>query len=230
MTQPVTGDGGGAITSPPEDADARRRLYNLRQTHYCMYHYRGAATMKSGFALTVVCTTIAVIAQAVLTGGVAADEKPAAAKKVFRTSTVDFGIVVSDLKASIKFYTQVLGMKKAGGFKVAADFAASAGLTSNHPLEIVILKAGDAKTATNVKLMSLPGVKSKKTDNTFIHSQLGVSYLTLHINSTGDAMKRLKAAGVKPIAKGSVELPNPGVFLTIVRDPDGNLVELVGPK
>jgi len=157
-------------------------------------------------------------------------EEPAAAAKVFRTSTVDFGIVVSDLDASIKFYTEVLGLTKTGGFKVSADFAKSTGLTDNLPLEIAVLKAGDAKNGTNVKLMQVAGAQSKKADNTFIHSQLGVSYLTIHVTSTGAAMKRLKAAGVKPIANGTVELPNPGVFLTIVRDPDGNLVELVGPK
>ena len=37
---------------------------------------------------------------------------------------------------------------------------------------------------------------------------------------------RAKKAGVKPLPKG---LPQ-GVYLTIVRDPDGNLIELLGPK
>ena len=46
-------------------------------------------------------------------------------------------------------------------------------------------------------------------------------------------MARLEKAGVKPLAKGPVALRSPlpeGVFLSVVRDPDGNLVELVGPK
>ena len=49
----------------------------------------------------------------------------------------------------------------------------------------------------------------------------------------GAALKRLDKAGVKPVAKGPVPLPAglpQGVFLTVVQDPDGNLVELVGPK
>ncbi len=53
------------------------------------------------------------------------------------------------------------------------------------------------------------------------------------INDTNVAMERLKKAGVKPLAKGPVALPKPlpqGVYLTVVRDPDGNIVELVGPK
>jgi hypothetical protein len=46
-------------------------------------------------------------------------------------------------------------------------------------------------------------------------------------------LKRLEKAGVKPLAKGPVALPEPlpqGIYLTVVRDPDGNIVELVGPK
>jgi hypothetical protein len=44
----------------------------------------------------------------------------------------------------------------------------------------------------------------------------------------------LAKLGVKPIAKSPVLLPEslvPGkMYLTVVRDPDGNLVELIGPK
>ncbi len=42
-----------------------------------------------------------------------------------------------------------------------------------------------------------------------------------------------KMLDIKAIAGGSQELPaslGKGVYLTIVRDPDGNFVELVGPK
>ena len=42
-----------------------------------------------------------------------------------------------------------------------------------------------------------------------------------------------KKAGVKAITKSPLPLPKglpEGIFLTIVRDPDGNMVELVGPK
>jgi hypothetical protein len=57
--------------------------------------------------------------------------------------------------------------------------------------------------------------------------------LTIYVNNTNAALKRLDKKGVKPIAKGTQPLPMgfpEGVFLTIVRDPDGNLVELIGPK
>jgi catechol 2,3-dioxygenase-like lactoylglutathione lyase family enzyme len=80
--------------------------------------------------------------------------------------------------------------------------------------------------------MEVPGVRSKKSDNTFIHSQLGYSYITIRIKDTEAAVQRLKKAGVKPEGKGPAALPKSlgeGVFLTVVKDPDGNIVELVGP-
>ena len=47
------------------------------------------------------------------------------------------------------------------------------------------------------------------------------------------AVSRLKAIGVEPLAQSPVQLPEslgPGLSLLCVRDPDGNIVELVGPK
>jgi catechol 2,3-dioxygenase-like lactoylglutathione lyase family enzyme len=146
---------------------------------------------------------------------------------------IDLGVVVSDVDASVKFYTEAIGFKEVDGFKVPAGFAKDAGLTDDKPLDIRVLQLGDDENATKLKLMQLPGVKSKKSDNRFIHSQLGISYLTIFVVDTAKALDRLEKAGVKPLAKGPVGLPEPlpqGVFLTVVRDPDGNLIELVGPK
>jgi hypothetical protein len=81
--------------------------------------------------------------------------------------------------------------------------------------------------------MEVPGTKSKKSNNEYIHSQLGFRYLTIFVTDIGDAEARLKQAGVKPIAKTPKKLPkalSEDLHLIIVRDPDGNLVELLGPK
>lgn len=151
----------------------------------------------------------------------------------FASTTIDLGCVVSDLDKAVEFYTKAIGFKEVPGFSVPADFASRVGLTHGKKLDIKVLVLGEGDTATRLKLMHVEGVRSKKTDNSFIHSQQGFSYLTIKIKDTTKALKRLGKAGVKPIAQGSQELPASlakGVYLTIVRDPDGNLVELVGPK
>jgi len=151
----------------------------------------------------------------------------------FARTTIDLGVVVSDVQKSVDFYTKAIGFIEVEGFAVPADFGGDSGLTDDQPLKIRVLVLGEGESATKLKLMTVPGVKTKKADNQFIHSQYGFSYITIFINDTNAAVERLTKAGVKPLAKGPVGLPEPlpqGVYLTVVKDPDGNIVELVGPK
>jgi hypothetical protein len=124
-------------------------------------------------------------------------------------------------------------MKQVPGFSVPADFAGAAGLTANRALDVRVLILGDGEGATKLKLMQIPGVKPTKANHDHIHSTLGLSYLTISVKDTNKALERLERAKVKPLARTPLALPAPlptDIFLTLVRDPDGNLIELVGPK
>jgi lactoylglutathione lyase len=172
------------------------------------------------------------LACSLLIGSTAAAQENEKNESEFIKPTIDLGCVVSDIDESMRFYTEALGFKAAGGFEVAAEFATNAGLTDNRMLNVKILTLGEGESATKLKLMQVEG-GSAKADNDHIHSTLGFSYITIFVNSTDSALKRLKKAGVKPIAKGPIALPaslDATMALTVVRDPDGNLIELVGPK
>ncbi|MFT7512058.1 MAG: hypothetical protein ACI9QL_001265, partial [Candidatus Omnitrophota bacterium] len=74
----------------------------------------------------------------------------------FAKTTIDFGVVVSNLEKSLAFYTDVIGFKRAGNFTVAPEVANDAGLTQvTKPITIEMLKLGDDKTATTLKLMQI---------------------------------------------------------------------------
>ena len=155
-------------------------------------------------------------------------------KSEFIEPTIDLGCVVSDLEASIKFYTEAIGFKVVGKFNVPKGFAKDSGLTDSKTLDIKVLTLGghNGEDATKLKLMQIKKSGGKANLN-YIDSTLGFSYITIFVNDTDKALTRLKKAGIKPIAKGPVTLPenlDPSLALTIVRDPDGNFVELVGPK
>jgi len=155
------------------------------------------------------------------------------AEKVFSDVTMDLGIVVSDLDASVEFYTNVIGLEKTGGFAVGQDFCRDAGLTDGHDLDIQVLSPNGDTDGTSVKLMELPGVDSRKGDHRFIHAQLGYSYLTFHVTDIDAASRRMKSAGIKAVGSEQVRVPLDTpvpIFLTVIADPDGNLIELVGPK
>lgn len=135
----------------------------------------------------------------------AAESQPA--RSQFAKSTIDLGSVVSDIARSVKFYTEAIGFKEIPGFAVAGQFGADVGLTDGKSLAIRVLVLGDGDAATRLKLMQVPGAENKKSDNAYIHSQLGFRYLTIYVADGEAALARLKKAGVKPLAKGTVPIP-----------------------
>ena len=95
-----------------------------------------------------------------------------------------------------------------------------------------LLVLGKGEKATKLKLMQFKTSPGARVDNTFIHSSYGFRYLTLSVKDVNAAVARAEKAGAKPIAKCPVPLPEglpAGLALANYRDPDGNLVELVGP-
>lgn len=151
----------------------------------------------------------------------------------FAKTTIDVGIVVSDAEKAASFYTEALGFTEIDGFDIPAGLAKDSGLADGHAFHVRVMVLGEGESATKIKLLEFKGVPSKKVDNDYIHSSLGLSYLTIWINDTTEAVERCKKHQVKPLAKGPVALPKgfpEGVYLTVVNDPDGNVIELVGPK
>ncbi|MFM8498283.1 MAG: VOC family protein [Planctomycetia bacterium] len=157
----------------------------------------------------------------------------AAEPVVFPRTTIDLGTVVSDVEKSVRFYTEGIGFRELPGFELPADAATAAGLTDGKPLSVRVLVLGEGDSATKLKLMSVAGTTPRTGDNEFIHSHTGFRYLTIVVDDTNAALKRLEKIGVKPLAKSPVAIPETivkGLFLTCVRDPDGNIVELIAPK
>jgi catechol 2,3-dioxygenase-like lactoylglutathione lyase family enzyme len=151
----------------------------------------------------------------------------------FQMPTVHVGLVVSDIDKAVEFYTKAIGFQEFEKVHVSKQFAGDSGLTDYRPLDFRVLKLSNDKQATRLKVMEVPGVKTKRADNRFIHSQLGLSYITIYVSNMNAALARLKKAGVKPLAKGPALLPgtkDPKVFVMVVRDPDGNFIEMGGPK
>lgn len=154
------------------------------------------------------------------------------AESGFASEVIDLGMVVSDLDKSLAFYKDALGFQEAEGFQVPADFALDTGLANKMPLDVHVLVLGKGEKATKLKLMQFKTAPGARVDNTFIHSSYGYRYLTISVKDARAAMARAEKAGAKPIAKCPVPLPKgfpDGVALVNYRDPDGNLIELVGP-
>ena len=53
--------------------------------------------------------------------------RSAAADEGFARTTIDLGIVVSDVEKSVAFYTQAVGLKELPGFQASGQFTGDAG-------------------------------------------------------------------------------------------------------
>ncbi len=151
------------------------------------------------------------------------------AKSEFTSTTIDLGIVVSDVEKAAQFYKNALGFTEVPGFDVSKEMAGDSGLADYHAFRVRVLVLGEEPSATKIKIMEFTQAPGKKVDNRFIHSSLGFSYLTIFVSDTKAAVERAKRVGVYPV-KEPYKLGGGNLYLTLVKDPDGNIIELLGPK
>lgn len=145
----------------------------------------------------------------------------------FSDNTIHVGVIVTDLEASVDFYTNVIGMKNTGGFSVGADFAKTSGLSNGVPFDVTVLRLEDSQDATQWKLMSF-GKKSQHPQQKFIQDDVGMQYITIFVKELRPFVERIKKYNVPFLGETPVVLNETDHFV-FVQDPDGNFIELIGP-
>ncbi|OHB68034.1 MAG: hypothetical protein A2Y77_01760 [Planctomycetes bacterium RBG_13_62_9] len=146
----------------------------------------------------------------------------------FSRTTIDIGVVVSDVEKAAEFYGKALGFAEANGFDVPAQMAGDTGLTDGKPFKVRQFALGDEATATRLKLMEIPEAGPKPVDNQYICSSLGLRYLTVFVADLTGTMERLRQHRVAPV-RPPYRLAGGANSLILVKDPDGNIIELIGP-
>ncbi len=147
----------------------------------------------------------------------------------FSNGRIDLGIVVKDANRSAAFLTNAIGFKEISGFSVTGDLGRKIGLIDGHPVNVRVFVLTEGENATRIKVLSFPGAPGQQPDQKWIHSTVGMRYLTLYVTDVNRALERLKKADVKLLGDSPVDLGG-GTWLVAVKDPDGNFVELIGPK
>ena len=147
----------------------------------------------------------------------------------YRKPTIDVGVMVTDVREAEEFYEEVLGFEEIDEFTVSKEVAGDSGLTDYKQFTADVMAIGDGENATRIKLIEMPGKIGARVDNSFVSSTLGPSYLTLHVNDMDPILKAAADHQVKPLAKGPIKIGGDR-YLALIRDPDGNFIELVGPR
>jgi lactoylglutathione lyase len=147
----------------------------------------------------------------------------------FTKPVIDLGVVARDAAKSARFLTNAIGFKEVRGFSVNVEMGRKIGLIDGHAVDVRMFVLDDGDLATRIKLLSFPAANPRQPDQSNIHTTLGVRYLTLYVKDMNRALERLKKEGVPLQGQSPVDLGG-GTFLTVVKDPDGNFFELIGPR
>jgi catechol 2,3-dioxygenase-like lactoylglutathione lyase family enzyme len=149
------------------------------------------------------------------------------AQSEFSSGLIGVGVVTKDLQKSLDFYLNVIGMTKVGEFDVDEKFGKSSGLTDEVAFHVDILKLQDSPDANQWKIMSFGKAGSHPMPN-YIHDDTGMQYVTIMVNSLEPFLKRIKKHNVKLMGDTPIPLGEKDHFV-LVQDPDGTIIELIGP-
>lgn len=120
--------------------------------------------------------------------------------------SLDLGILVSDIKASLNFYQNTLGLEFVGITPVWFG--------TMHRLRF---------GTSDFKLIDPKTVPPKGAVG--LEKQLGFRYVTFVIKNLNELCAELKGKGIE-FALPETEV-RPGTRIAMVKDPDGNIVEFV---
>lgn len=127
-------------------------------------------------------------------------------------TSVEIGVVTTNLDEMVDFYENFLGLAHQGDLDFPGGTMKRYAIGSNV-LKLVTLDEPPAAPA-------VPGGGP---------AQAGIRYLTLVVTNVSETARQVDAAGhtvAQPLAEFA---PVPGMGWMFVADPDGNWVELVGP-
>ena len=120
--------------------------------------------------------------------------------------SLDLGILVSDIKASLEFYRDILGLDYVGEIPVWFG--------TMHRLRF---------GSSDFKVTQPNTIPPKGPIG--LESQLGFRYVTFVIQDLRGVCKELQSKGIEFFLPEK-EI-SPGVRIAMVKDPDGNIVEFV---
>ncbi len=136
---------------------------------------------------------------------------------------LEIGICVADLARVQRFYEDGLGLETVAVSASPATAAAPVGLS---PGGYVVARLQTPR-GERIKLLQPEQVPEAGIADGPVLAQTGLAYLTLIVDDLPEMVDRALAAGASPVAAPRAMELKPGVWVFFLRDPEGNVVELV---
>jgi catechol 2,3-dioxygenase-like lactoylglutathione lyase family enzyme len=153
---------------------------------------------------------------------------PAQTQNEFARTSISIGVVVEDLNKSLDFYTKVIGMMQVRELSIDSEKAKRMGISEGESFDIKFLKLENVENATELKIMSF-GKKSTISNQRYIPESNGIRYITIFVKSMKPLLERIRTHSVKTLGETPTMLDETRQIV-LMQDPDGNFVEVIGPK
>jgi len=142
----------------------------------------------------------------------------------FESDIIKVAIVASDLKLTLDFYTNVIGMTNVREFDIDNPTSIRFGLSGGIPFHVSVLKLDNVPQATELKIMSF-AKQPKHKKSKYIQDDIGVQYLTIYVNSITPFLKRIKSNNIKLL--GQTPTTTGDKQYVLIQDPNGVFIELI---
>ncbi len=134
-------------------------------------------------------------------------------------------VVVTDLAASMAFYTEVIGFQRKGGFPIDETFARRSGLSQGVGFEVVLLTTDTSRSGLDLKLVEFAEAPVRSPGEG-VQARAGLQYMTLFVKDLSPVLQRMAERGIASENEPTFALGDGRRFL-LVRDPDGVYVEMI---
>lgn len=142
------------------------------------------------------------------------------------SAPLEIGFCVRDLESSLAFWRDALGLRFVSRLETGRDAAIASGLAPSAYVVVRLQLPGPGRE--RVKLFQLSGpadsAKPERPKSPPLQPY-GFAFVTIIVGDLEAALAKLDAHGFPP--RGVPTELRPGVFVALVDDPDGNVVELV---
>lgn len=134
-----------------------------------------------------------------------------------------FGIVVSDMERSLRFYRDLLGLKVVRVMDESGEYIDN--MLSLQNVRVATVKMSANSGSTLIELLEFNSRPRETPEKREVYS-IGPSHVAFTVDDLDVVYRRLSQAGVRFNAPPQLS-PDGYAKVTFCQDPDGTLVELV---
>ena len=139
------------------------------------------------------------------------------------TAPLEVAVSVNDMDKMLRFYTEVLGLRKVSDAKVPPEMTTKVG-QSAHGLRVVRLATPYGEWIRLIQTGQPP--KAGEVPR-YVFDRHGLVYVSFLVTDIDSIVKRLKENGVK-LQSGDTKIEvRPGLFVVYALDPEGNYIEFL---